>query len=171
MCVFRSDERVAPISQLTVSSDIGYVFQMHHLLSHLNAQDNVSMPLAFAGWTPKERQARALELLEQMGLGDHAKHLPAQLSAGQRLRVAVARALAARPAVLLADEPTAALDRDAASQVMNLMQDTCRRYEATLLVASHDPALDDRFDQVINLVRGNLHQATIGGANGHGSER
>lgn len=136
---------------------IGYVFQIHLLVPTLSALENVEMPLVFAGVKAgAQRRRQALALLEKVGLADFARHRPVQMSTGQRLRVAVARALVNRPALVLADEPTAALDRAAGSAVMDLMQQMCSEQGATLLVASHDPALNARFDQVITLQDGQL---------------
>lgn len=142
--------------------NIGYIYQMHYLLPHLNALENIAMPLAFDGWSAGERHEQAMALLQQMGLADHARYLPAQLSSGQRLRVAVARALVNRPTLLLADEPTAALDQDATDQVMDLLQDSCRVHGAILLVASHDPTLNCRFEQIADLKQGTLSVASQG---------
>ena len=135
---------------------IGYVFQTHHLLPMLSAQENVEMPMAFAGHTRKQRSARAQELLAQLGLADFARNRPGQLSTGQRLRVAVARALANRPQLLLADEPTAALDPSAGTTTVDLLQDICSQENATLILCSHDPSLDSRFAEVYDLVQGHL---------------
>lgn len=140
---------------------IGYVFQNHHLLPHLTAHENVVMPLAFARALPRRAwAARADELLAAVGLAGEARYRPPQLSTGQRLRVAVARALANQPAVLLADEPTAALDADSAEQVMAFIQRTCAENHALLVVASHDPALSQRFPCTLHLRAGSLfHEA------------
>ncbi len=136
---------------------VGYVFQMHLLVPNLSAQENIEMALVFAGTTrPGERTRRAREILDQVGLADFARHRPAQLSMGQRLRVSIARALVNRPSLLLADEPTAALDSEAGNLVMELMQQICREHNATLLVASHDPALGSRFAQTIFLRNGRI---------------
>ncbi len=134
---------------------IGYVFQIHLLVPTLTALENVEMPLVFGGQrNGAKRRQQATALLDAVGLGDFQKHRPVQLSVGQRLRVSVARALVNHPALLLADEPTAALDRAAGETVMGLMQRLCREAGTTLLVASHDPALENRFDQVITLQNG-----------------
>jgi putative ABC transport system ATP-binding protein len=115
------------------------------------------MPLVFAKeLTAGPRRMRAAEMLGEVGLGDFLKHKPGQLSAGQRLRVAVARALVNQPELLLADEPTAALDGAAAHAVMDLIQETCRSRNATLLVSSHDPELNERFDRIVDLHEGHL---------------
>jgi ABC-type lipoprotein export system ATPase subunit len=97
--------------------------------------------------------------LASVGLSEFDRHRPVQLSTGQRLRVAVARALAARPAIVLADEPTAALDGRSSAVVMDLLQESCRQRGATLIVASHDPALAHRFDRVADLHNGVLREA------------
>ena len=131
---------------------IGYVFQNHYLLANLTALENVVMPLAFAGnvarrdWKP-----RAQAMLEKMRLADHLHYKPAKLSTGQRLRVAIARALVSEPTVLLADEPTAALDSDSAQTTMDVMQEICQQQGGILIVASHDPALDPRFSIIAHL--------------------
>ncbi|MDX1992529.1 MAG: ABC transporter ATP-binding protein [bacterium] len=136
---------------------VGYIFQNHHLLASLTALENVVMPMAFARVHPaREWRPLALALLEKVGLADFADYRPAKLSTGQRLRVAIARALANRPPLLLADEPTAALDPASGEAVMRLMQDTCRQQGALLLVASHDPALAALFDCTLHLQAGQL---------------
>jgi ABC-type lipoprotein export system ATPase subunit len=143
------------------ATTIGYIFQMHHLAPTLSALENVEMPLVFGRQLNRHtRQDRARELLATVGLADHAHYRPAQMSTGQRLRVAVARALAAQPALLLADEPTAALDEQSRDVVMTLLQESCRQRGATLIVASHDPALAHRFDRVLDLHNGGLHSVT-----------
>lgn len=139
------------------AQQIGYIFQTHLLVPTLTALANVEMPLVFANQLPRsQRRQRAVELLDQVGLGSFTRHRPAQLSTGQRLRIAIARALANQPALLLADEPTAALDVTARDAVMDLMQQSCRAHNAILLVASHDPALNSRFDRVVDLQNGRL---------------
>ncbi len=129
---------------------IGYVFQTHNLLS-FSALENVEMPLAFVGERPALRRQKAREALAQVGLSDWAANYPHQLSAGQRLRVAVARASVSTPEILLADEPTAALDPDLAAQIMDLIQLVCHQRNATLIVASHDPSIVTRFPRIIEL--------------------
>ncbi len=143
--------------------EIGYVFQMHNLIDSLTARQNVVMPLAYARQLPATQwNKRADELLAQVGLADYVNYRPAQLSTGQRLRVAIARALANNPRLLLADEPTAALDEANGDQVITLLQSVCREQNAVLIVASHDPALVERFPQVIDLQGGELHTSRVG---------
>lgn len=134
------------------AQNIGYIFQNHYLLPTLTAIENVIMPLAFGGDVPRPQwKARAGDMLHRMGLTDHFHYRPAKMSAGQRMRVAIARALVSNPAVLLADEPTASLDTAAAEMIMDEIQQICRENGAILIVASHDPALDKRFDTIAHL--------------------
>ena len=143
------------------SRHVGYVLQAHHLLPQLTALENITMPMIFAANDLSNRHARqATALLEALGLAEFARHRPAQLSMGQRLRVAIARALANRPSLLLADEPTAALDPATGASTMALLQQTCRQHNAALIVASHDPTLTDQFDRVIDLKSGQLHEVS-----------
>ena len=135
---------------------IGYVFQNHYLLPQLTAVENIAMPLAYAGLGKKERHGRAQTFLQQINLIDYANHRPAQLSTGQRMRVGVARALSHHPTLILADEPTAALDARAAQEIMDLLQTTCRERQAILLVASHDPAIVSRFPTIWDIQEGQL---------------
>jgi ABC-type lipoprotein export system ATPase subunit len=134
---------------------IGYVFQTHNLLP-FTAVQNVEMPLAFAGMAASERRKQAVSALASVGLGDCLTHRPHQLSTGQRLRVAVARAIVTRPQILLADEPTAALDPETGVRVLDLLQDVVDQTGATLLVASHDPVLSARFGRIVDLNQTNL---------------
>lgn len=141
------------------AQNIGYIFQTHLLVPTITAAANIEMPLVFAGHLQgTQRRQRAADLLQQVGLADFARHRPAQLSTGQRLRIAIARALANQPALLLADEPTAALDSAASASVMDLIQANCREHNAMLLVASHDPALNQRFERTIDLRDGYLKE-------------
>ena len=134
------------------AQNIGYVFQNHYLLPTLSAIENVIMPLAFGGEIARSQwKTRAADMLHRMGLANHLHYRPAKMSAGQRMRVAIARALVSNPAVLLADEPTASLDAAAADTVMDEIQQICRENGAILIVASHDPALDKRFDTIAHL--------------------
>ena len=118
--------------------EIGFIFQSFNLIGDLTVRENVELPLTYRGMPPGERQAAVTEALEKVGMVHRARHLPSQLSGGQQQRVAVARALAGSPAVLLADEPTASLDDEAASEAMSLLLTTARAQGATLVIATHD---------------------------------
>jgi putative ABC transport system ATP-binding protein len=133
---------------------VGFVFQDNLLLPFLSAQSNVETALLATGLGHGERRERSLELLEEIGLAHRATHLPAQLSAGERQRVAIARALANRPRLLLADEPTGALDSDASERILDLLARLRERHGMTVLVVSHDPAVPPRADRVVRLVDG-----------------
>lgn len=129
---------------------IGLVFQTHHLLPEFSAQDNVSLALMAAGEPEKTHATRARQLLEKLGI--ERVHVPvANLSVGQQQRVAVARAIVCKPTIVLADEPTASLDEMNATQAMDLIQQACREAGAALLCASHDRAMQSRFERVIQV--------------------
>lgn len=136
---------------------IGYVFQTHMLVATLSALENVEMPLVFAGVRDAQaRGRRAQAMLDEVGLGEWARHRPVQLSSGQRQRVGVARALVAEPKLILADEPTAALDAENGDVVMELLRQRARQTGATLVVASHDPTVEAQADGVFDLYAGRL---------------
>lgn len=130
---------------------IGMVFQDFGLIPVLTAAENIEVPLRLAREEPRRRDARVAELLERMGLSRHARHLPSQLSGGQQQRVGIARALAAAPTVVLADEPTAQLDQETAASVLDLLVDLTRERGLAMLVTTHDPLVVARADQVIHL--------------------
>jgi ABC-type lipoprotein export system ATPase subunit len=128
---------------------LGYVFQTHHLLSGFSALENVLLGMSFTGRSADPAWAK--HLLQAVGLGDRLDYKPAKLSVGQQQRVAVARALANRPNLVLADEPTGALDPRNAQQVLELMRKLCREIGASLLLVSHDPAITEKFERVVHL--------------------
>lgn len=138
---------------------IGYVLQNHHLLPFLNTLENVILPMALAGIDPHVRKKRALTLLEQLDLSGLTARMPAQLSTGQRQRVAIARALANQPKLLLADEPTAALDVQSGMKALTLLQEAARQSDGILIVASHDPTLEAHFSIVLDIQHGHLKRA------------
>ncbi len=130
----------------------GYVFQSFNLLRAFTALENVMLGIAFAAAIPRiEQQARAKKLLERVGLENRLGHKPPQLSNGEQQRVAVARALANQPRILLADEPSAHLDFETAQRVTKLMMGICAEEKVTLLVATHDPQLLRTFEHVIKM--------------------
>ncbi len=130
---------------------IGFVFQFHHLLREFSALENVMMPQLISGTEPAAAKERARELLDQVGLTPRLHHKPAQLSGGEQQRVAVARALANRPQVVLADEPTGSLDPRTAQQVLELIRQLCREVGASLLLVSHDPAIVQQLPRNVSL--------------------
>jgi ABC-type lipoprotein export system ATPase subunit len=136
---------------------VGFVFQRHLLLETLSARANVEVPLLGAGMRHGERRARAEELLEEVGLGERAEHVPAQLSGGERQRVAVARALANEPRLLLADEPTGALDSVTSERVLDLLFGLRDRLGMTMIVVSYDSAIGRRADQTVTIVDGRVN--------------
>lgn len=131
---------------------IGYVFQSYNLLPGFTALENVLVAMRFGNSVPVQaRKGRARGLLEQVGLGHRLSHKPSQLSNGEQQRVAIARALANRPSLVLADEPTASLDRDNAEQVVRLLMDTCRTNGAALLLCSHDLELAGKLQRMVSI--------------------
>lgn len=122
---------------------IGFVFQSFNLLPFKTALENVAMPLYYQGVAPRERERTAAKFLERVGLLDRAKHLPSELSGGQQQRVAIARALVTSPSIILADEPTGALDSATSQQVIELLQDI-NRQGVTVVLVTHDPEVAAR---------------------------
>jgi len=138
---------------------VGFVFQRHLLLDALSARANVEIPLIGAGVHHADRRRRALSLLEEVGLAERAEHLPSMLSGGERQRVAVARALANEPRLLLADEPTGALDSATSERVLDMLFGLRDRLGMTLLLVSYDRSLGARADRTIALVDGAIDAA------------
>jgi putative ABC transport system ATP-binding protein len=130
-------------------SHIGYIFQTHHLLGGFSALENVLLGMSFTGRKPD--RAWAMHLLTEVGLRERLDYRPAKLSVGQQQRVAVARALANRPKLVLADEPTGALDSNTAQQVLGLIRGLCREVQASLLLVSHDLNLAGQLPRVLSL--------------------
>jgi putative ABC transport system ATP-binding protein len=135
---------------------VGFVFQRHLLLEALSARANVEVPLIGTGARARERRRRSLELLGEVGLADRAEHLPSQLSGGERQRVAVARALANEPRLLLADEPTGALDSGTSERILDLIFGLRDRLGMTMVVVSYDPAIGARADRTVTLIDGQI---------------
>ncbi len=134
---------------------VGFVFQAFNLLPQISALENVEMPLLFGGVSPKERRVRATELLTKVGLGDRLDHKPTELSGGQMQRVAVARALAMKPDMLLADEPTGNLDSTSGSDIMGLFTELWSA-GGTLVVITHDMTLARRASRIIEVHDGRI---------------
>ncbi len=135
---------------------IGFIFQSHNLLPFLNATDNVAIVLQLAGAEPADARRRAVELLDYLEVGHRKDAMPASLSGGEGQRVAIARALANRPRIILADEPTAALDSKRAQIVMDLLRKLAIEQDAAIIAVTHDEKIFDRFDQIHLLRDGEL---------------
>jgi putative ABC transport system ATP-binding protein len=138
---------------------IGFIFQFHNLLPFLDSTDNVALVLHLAGCPKDDAKRRAIDLLEYLQVG-HRKHaMPAQLSGGEAQRVAIARALANRPRIILADEPTAALDSERAGIVMDLLRKLAVEQQAAIIAVTHDDKIIGRLDRVFRLRDGQLQKA------------
>jgi ABC-type lipoprotein export system ATPase subunit len=135
---------------------LGFVFQGFHLLSSASALENVALPLFYAGVSRKEREERARELLVRVGLGERLDHRPNQLSGGQRQRVAIARALANRPRLLLADEPTGALDTHSGEEVLRLLAELHDESGLSMLIVTHDAKVARSAKRVISMQDGRV---------------
>ena len=137
------------------SHEIGFVFQNHQLLPRLTALKNVELPLIYAGVGPRERRRRATEMLERVGLSDRMEHYPSQLSGGQAQRVAIARAMVSNPSILLADEPTGALDQKTGRQVMNLFR-KLNDEGRTIVMITHDTNIARNARRIVHIIDGVL---------------
>ena len=139
---------------------VGFVFQLHHLLPSLTVQENVELTLIAARMRKRERAERSLALLDEVGLTGRERDFPSSLSGGERQRVAVARALAGHPRLLLADEPTGALDSVASQRIWNLLLSVRENHGTTIIIASHDQTLLQHADRAINLLDGRIAEPT-----------
>jgi putative ABC transport system ATP-binding protein len=135
--------------------EIGFVFQNFHLLPRMTALRNVELPLVYAGVAREERRRRALARLEEVGLRDRISHLPNELSGGQKQRVAIARALVNEPAILLADEPTGALDTRTGREIMGIFTELHQR-GVTIVVITHDPGVASFAQRILHMLDGRL---------------
>lgn len=142
---------------------IGFVFQTYNLISRTNAIKNVELPMLYAGIGKAERVSRAKELLELVEMGDRAKHLPEELSGGQKQRVAIARAMANDPAILLADEPTGALDSKTGRLVMDLFHKLNKEKGITIVLITHSNELASETGRIITIRDGNILSESKGG--------
>ena len=151
-----------PVAELSAADrarirnkEIGFIFQSFNLIGDLTVYENVELPLTYRGTRASERRERVNEALEKVGMAHRARHLPSQLSGGQQQRVAVARAVAGRPLILLADEPTGNLDSRSGEAVMDLLRDL-HRAGATLCMVTHDPRYARHADRTVHLFDGRV---------------
>jgi putative ABC transport system ATP-binding protein len=137
---------------------VGYIFQTFNLLPILTALENVSLPMIFAGTPRKEREEKAVRILERVGLGKRLHHRPSELSAGQQQRVALARALANDPSIILADEPTGNLDSQTGHEIIELFRTINKEREVTIIAATHDLKIIDVSDSVVYMRDGKVER-------------
>ncbi len=149
---------------------VGFVFQSFNLMPRLTARENVAMPQVFQGVGRRDRNGRAEELLERVGIGDRADHYPNELSGGQRQRVALARALVNDPAIVLADEPSGNLDTETEAQVLDLF-DEFHGAGTTMIVVTHEPHVAERAEQTVHLLDGKIERIDSVERSDHGLEQ
>ena len=137
------------------SHEIGFIFQNSQLLPRLSARKNVELPLIYAGVTPRMRKKMAMEMLDRVGLSDRMDHMPNQLSGGQQQRVAIARALVGNPSILLADEPTGALDQKTGKQIMQLFRELNDEHR-TIIMITHDMNIAANARRIVRIIDGEI---------------
>lgn len=140
---------------------IGFIFQSFNLISFKNALENVALPLYYKGVGRRKRNAAAMEYLDKMGIASHAEHLPNELSGGQKQRVAIARALISKPSVILADEPTGALDSVTSEEVIRLMRQINRDDGLTMVVVTHERSVAEATQRIIHIKDGIIGEIEI----------
>lgn len=144
---------------------IGFVFQTYNLIPRMNALKNVEVPLMYAGVSKKDRQEKAMELMEMVGMADRMGHKPEELSGGQKQRVAIARAMANDPAIILADEPTGALDSKTGHLIMDIFHDLHENHGKTIVLITHSETLANETERIITLMDGRvINERIMGGA-------
>lgn len=150
------------LSDLRLKS-IGFVFQSFQLMPRESVVENVALPLSYAGVRKKERRIRATKALERVGLGDRVNFRPTQLSGGQKQRVAIARAMVNHPKILLADEPTGALDSKSGEQIMELF-DSLNEEGVTIVMITHDPRIAAKAKRIVRIIDGEIYEGEGDGA-------
>ncbi len=145
------------------NKEIGFVFQNFNLISRTNAIENVELPMLYAGVGRKERRKRAEELLELVGMSDRADHNPNELSGGQKQRIAIARALINTPSIILADEPTGALDSATGRMVMDIFHKLHKEERKTIILITHSPELASETERILTINDGNIVSDSKGG--------
>ena len=155
--IFNQDEKT--LAQIR-SKEIGFIFQSFYLLQRQTALDNVILPLIYAGMGAKEREQRAKSMLERVGLGDKMYHFPNQMSGGQQQRVAIARAISTNPTILLADEPTGALDQKTGAQVMDIFNEL-NAEGRTIIMITHDAKIAKHAKRIVRILDGNLSEGGL----------
>ncbi len=139
------------------NKEIGFIFQNFQLLPRLSALQNVELPMVYAGVASAERRKRAIAILERVGLGDKLPNLPTQLSGGQQQRVAIARSVVTEPSILLADEPTGALDQNTGHQIMELFKEL-NREGRTIIMITHDKNIASNGNRILNIIDGHISE-------------
>ena len=155
--IFNQDEKT--LAQIR-SKEIGFIFQSFYLLQRQTALDNVILPLIYAGMGAKEREQRAKSMLERVGLGDKMYHFPNQMSGGQQQRVAIARAISTNPTILLADEPTGALDQKTGAQVMDIFNEL-NAEGRTIIMITLDAKIAKHAKRIVRILDGNLSEGGL----------
>ena len=162
--VYSSGVKISNLQEESLATfrliNVGFIFQNYNLISTLTAEENVMFPMKLAGMNLKEQRERAVSLLKQIGLGDRREHLPFQLSAGEQQRVAIARALANDPPMILADEPTANLDKKTSLFIRDLFKDM-KKDNKTIIIASHDDLLIELANRIITFEDGKIIREEI----------
>jgi lipoprotein-releasing system ATP-binding protein len=161
--VFIGEQEIYTLNDEQISfirnNQIGFIFQFHHLLPEFTAMENISIPMMIAGKSLKEASLNSIELLEAVKLGDRADHKPSELSGGEQQRVAMARALANRPSIILADEPTGNLDSENSKVMHEIIMDLKKKFGLTFLIVTHNPELVKLADRVLIMKDGRLFES------------
>ena len=146
---------------------IGFVFQTYNLIPRMNALKNVEVPLMYGGVSRKDRQEKAMELMEMVGMSDRMEHKPEELSGGQKQRVAIARAMANDPSIILADEPTGALDSKTGHMIMDIFHDLHENHGKTIVLITHSNVLAEETERIVTLMDGRVIDERITGGEPH----